>query len=120
MTVCLFFAINIGCHLIDDSLEKEFIMKWVHLYQRDFGSGQASIVATCVLSEDGQVQISGSDKDLMARLQRGVLIPAEDRVVVPRDAEDFLGALKNEFRGLGLVATDIQVGDQVEYPESAA
>ncbi|MBU0624947.1 hypothetical protein KKF05_01245 [Patescibacteria group bacterium] len=95
-------------------------MRWVHFYQRDFATGRTSIVVTCILGDkNDRVEISGSDSDLMARLQRGVLIPIEDRVVTPRDGEKFLQALKNEFRGLNLAATAVQAGDQIDYPESA-
>ena len=91
-------------------------MKWVHIYKREFGSGQAKIAVTCVL-RDGAIEMQG-DEQIIARLKTGILVPSAGRELTPNDGERFLTALKNEYRSLKLVATDVQEGEQVTYPQS--
>jgi hypothetical protein len=92
-------------------------MKWVHIYKRDLGALTAKIIVTCILTPDGRVQMTG-DQDMITRLRRGVLIPAESRLVTLEDGEDFLQALRYEYRSINLAATDVQEGKEVDYPQS--
>ena len=60
-------------------------MKWVHIYRREFETGQSNIAVTCVLS-DGRVELEG-DEDLVVQLKQGILIPAEARTLTTEDGE---------------------------------
>jgi hypothetical protein len=91
-------------------------MKWVHIYRRDIGNGTVKIAATAKLN-DSAVEFEGEGA-LIEQLNRGFLKPATGKTLTPSDGEEFLKHLKNQYRSLDLLATDMQEGDRVAYPQS--
>jgi hypothetical protein len=91
-------------------------MEWIDIISYD-GIKDEAAVAVRVILDQGKVRLEG-DGPIIAELEAGIVLSPDGKVrVTPADGEKFLKAVRAQYRGTYLFASEVQKGEKIVEPD---